>query len=64
MSTKRGVVHFPNGDKYKGQIESNKRSGPGEYKFSDSSFYEGTFMNDNRHGKGVFMTYEAPPVKY
>ena len=31
MSSKRAVMHFTNGDKYKGEIQMSKRNGQGEY---------------------------------
>lgn len=65
MSSKRAVMHFANGEKYKGEIQMSKRNGQGEYsqvvkategEHQDqtvSLVYEGEFRDDMRHGQGI-----------
>ena len=60
MSSKRAVMSFANGEKYKGEMEMSKRHGLGEYwsqmsAAQDGAFihYEGEFRDDLRDGKGV-----------
>ena len=36
MNTKKGVIYFSNGDKFKGSIERGLRNGPGEYSTADN----------------------------
>lgn len=66
MSSKRAVMAYANGDKYKGEIAMSKRNGMGEYwqilAPAGSSapsqcmlHYEGEFHDDLRHGNGVLV---------
>lgn len=59
---------YKNGDKYIGKFENNKKNGKGEYTFSEENKelkeYNGDFLDDNRHGKGILLfknknTYEG-----
>lgn len=55
MNTKKGVINFNNGDKFKGQIERGKRNGPGEYTTSDGKQkYQGSFNEDLREGSSIY----------
>ena len=64
MNSKRAVMAFANGDKYKGEMSQSKRNGLGEYwqvlpaaglsNPSQSHLrYEGEFKDDLRDGRGV-----------
>ena len=60
MSSKRAVMSFANGEKYKGEMEMSKRHGQGEYWSQMSAaqdgtfvYYEGEFRDDLRDGVGV-----------
>lgn len=64
LSSQRAVVNFSNGDKFKGQIESDKRTGHGEYWYADKSKFEGGFSGDLREGPGTFKTYSSPCINY
>lgn len=60
MSSKRAVMAFANGDKYKGEISMSKRNGLGEYwQVLPSSqailHYDGEFKDDQRHGRGLLI---------
>ena len=66
MSSKRAVMAFANGDKFKGEIAQSKRNGFGEYwqvlaPAGESAasqctlHYEGEFHDDLRHGRGVLF---------
>mmetsp|Transcript_35153 Transcript_35153/g.46302 ORF Transcript_35153/g.46302 Transcript_35153/m.46302 type:complete len:134 (-) Transcript_35153:179-580(-) len=70
MSSKRAVMAYANGDKYKGEIAMSKRNGMGEYwqvlppvgasnPVQSHLHYEGEFRDDERHGRGV-LTQEGP----
>ena len=50
-------VHYENGDKYIGPIDSaGKQVGNGIYEFSDGRRYEGSFVNNHMHGRGRLTT--------
>ncbi len=56
MNTKKGLISFNNGDKFKGQIERGQRNGPGEYEYSGSDGkrnFQGGFKDDLREGSSV-----------
>jgi len=38
---------------YKGQWKNNKITGKGFFDFGDGGIYKGSFLNGERHGKGV-----------
>lgn len=51
MSTNKGLIHFPNGDKFKGKIDRGQRNGAGEYNSGDGKMiFEGSFREDLRDG--------------
>ena len=52
MQSNKGLVHFSNGDKFKGRIDRGQRNGPGEYIRGQMTF-EGEFREDLRDGSGV-----------
>ena len=64
MSSNKALIHFANGDKFKGKIDRGQRNGPGEYVESNSQF-EGTFREDVRDGSGVLVVKtDAGVLKY
>jgi hypothetical protein len=48
-----GEICFNNGNRYRGQWQSGKRTGHGKYFYSNGSFYEGQVYDGHLHGKGV-----------
>ncbi len=55
----RGLVKYPNGDEYSGEMRENLRTGEeGSYMESTSKMmYRGGWLNDKKHGRGT-ITYE------
>lgn len=55
----RGIEHYMNGDKYKGQLEysterkEDLKHGLGTYTYADGEQYEGQFRNDKVDGYGT-----------
>ena len=49
-----GVFIWPDGRKYIGKFENDKRDGYGEYKFKDGRMYKGNWKNGFQHGEGQF----------
>ncbi len=46
---------FPGGvDTYTGDLKAGKRNGTGTQLWSDGDRYDGEFLNDKRHGHGVY----------
>jgi hypothetical protein len=66
MNTKKGVVYFNNGDKFKGSIERGHRNGPGEYSTSDNKTnFSGGFKDDLREGNSVLTVQtDLGVIKY
>jgi hypothetical protein len=49
-----GELIFPNGDKYIGEFEKNKRQGTGSYIWSNGDRYDGHFKDDTIYGTGTY----------
>jgi clan AA aspartic protease (TIGR02281 family) len=49
-----GVVSYPNGDRYEGDLRDGERTGKGVYRFASGNRYEGQFSHGDRNGQGVF----------
>lgn len=50
-----GVINFPNGDVYDGQLENGQRSGNGKMKFVNGDIYEGKWQaNKMCNDDGVY----------
>ena len=47
-------MNMPNGDKYEGQFQENKKNGKGIFIWINGDKYEGEWVSDMRFGKGVF----------
>jgi len=50
----KGVITYPNGEKYVGEFKDGKRNGQGTYTFPDSSKYVGEFKDGLRNGQGTY----------
>ena len=46
------IVHYENGDEFKGNLIDGKKEGYGTYKTLYGSYYEGNFKLDEKHGHG------------
>ena len=53
-SNGRGILTFPNGDRYDGEFAGGKQSGCGTYKFANGRTYVGQFKDDRFQGMGVW----------
>ncbi|KAH7479840.1 hypothetical protein KRP22_010125 [Phytophthora ramorum] len=51
----RGVCRYANGCLYEGDWQDDARHGAGRYTFTDSSCYDGAWLNDKFCGDGSFM---------
>lgn len=52
----KGIIQFPDGTIYKGELLSNQRHGFGSYQSANGSKYVGEFKDNQYHGKGL-ITY-------
>ena len=59
----RGVMSFPNGNKYDGEIKSGKFEGYGKFYWSDGNWFEGIFK-DGKPWKGILLTPEGNITEY
>ena len=50
----KGVYTYPNGDKYDGEYENDKKHGKGVYTGASCYKYDGEYKDGQMHGKGVF----------
>jgi len=50
----KGTYSYVNGSKYIGEFKNSLKNGTGTYVFTDGGRYEGQWIKDKRHGKGVF----------
>ena len=61
-----GIYTYPDGSKYEGDWEDNKKHGKGIYYYNNELWkgdkYEGDWENDNQHGKGIYY-YNNEPIK-
>ena len=68
INTKKGLICFNNGDKFKGQIERGQRNGPGEYEYSATDGkrnFQGGFKDDLREGSSVLSVQtDLGVIKY
>ena len=53
----KGVKHFPNGDKYDGQLKNNKMNGKGVKYFANGDKYYGEWKNDKKKWKRSKVLY-------
>jgi hypothetical protein len=49
----RGVITWPNGDKYEGQVENGKYNGRGVLTLPKGWKYDGEYKDNQMHGRGV-----------
>ncbi len=50
----RGIMVFPSGNRYDGELKSGKRNGCGTYTFANGRRYVGQFQNDAFQGQGMW----------
>lgn len=51
----RGIMVFPSGNRYDGELKSGKRNGCGTYTFANGRRYVGQFQEDAFQGKGMWL---------
>lgn len=51
----RGIMTFPNGDRYSGEYKNGKRNGCGTFVFANGRRYTGQFKDDHFEGLGEWM---------
>ena len=52
-----GEIENPDGSKYEGYFEKNKKSGFGKYYYNQNKYYEGQWLAGKQHGKGKIVKY-------
>jgi len=50
-----GMIKFPNGDVYIGEVVKMQRQGPGRMEYKDGKIFEGQFEKDLREGVGYYF---------
>ena len=56
---KKGVIKFPNGDKYFGDLIDGKPYGKGETTYSNRDRYKGEHVEGKRHGDGTLTKAQS-----
>jgi hypothetical protein len=51
----RGIMMFPNGDRYDGEFKDGQRNGCGTFTFANGRSYMGQFQQDQLSGLGVWI---------
>jgi hypothetical protein len=59
----KGILKWPDGRKYDGELENDKRHGWGEYIWKDSRRYRGQWKEGKQHGIGFFSAGEGKPER-
>ena len=49
-------IRYPNGERYKGEVEANVREGFGTYYYENQDIYEGEWSGGRKQGQGK-MSY-------
>jgi hypothetical protein len=55
-----GVMEWPDGSHYKGQLSESKFNGKGRFTWSNGDVYDGVWRDGKRHAFGIFETQQAP----
>jgi len=50
----QGIITYPNGEKYVGELKDGKFHGKGTITYPDGSIYVGEFKDDKKNGQGTF----------
>lgn len=56
MTRSEGIVQYPNGNRYDGELANGFREGRETMKYADGSVYTGQWKQDEKHGFG-YMSY-------
>jgi hypothetical protein len=56
---KFGIINYPGGDKYIGEISDGKADGYGIYLWSDGDMWYGQWKSNKRAGRGMIVNYNA-----
>ena len=54
ISNKSGTIHFPQGQKYIGDLKKGLPDGKGRLEFPDGGIYEGNFVDGRIEGEGEY----------
>jgi hypothetical protein len=55
-----GVMEWPDGSHYKGQLSESTFDGKGRFTWSNGDVYDGVWRDGKRHAFGIFETQQAP----
>lgn len=70
MLSGKGIMKYIGNDKelnntfsvtYEGEFSNNKKNGHGLETYKNNEYYEGSFLNDFRHGKGILYNPNGVP---
>lgn len=53
LARQHAAYALPNGDRFEGDVQGNRRNGQGVYRFANGDRYEGQFADDRFMGQGV-----------
>ena len=63
ITSGKGTLIYPNGDKYEGEIIDNMANGKGTLYFPNGDKYVGEFVDGNFHGKGTITLRNGERIK-
>ena len=55
LPSEAGIITFPNGDKYEGELNGGIIHGHGTFTWSDGNMYIGEWKDEKRHGQGAYI---------
>jgi hypothetical protein len=59
-----GIITYPNGVTYEGQLKADKKAGFGIYKWADGRKYEGCWAKGKQHGIGSFEDPAKQTIRF
>ena len=59
LPSEAGIITFPNGDKYEGELNNGVLNGRGTFTWSDGNTYIGEWKDRKRHGQGIFIWHKG-----
>ena len=55
----KGTFTWPDGRKFKGDYDTEKKNGFGEFTWPNGRTFKGTWIDGKQHGLGTFFTAEG-----
>jgi hypothetical protein len=55
MQSMKAILKYGNGDKFKGIVLNNQKSGEGLYDYANGDLYDGQFRADLKEGNGKLV---------